>query len=158
MIFQYKDYEYNKRIIPLCGANVRWRTVVPIIICGPGGWRRLYATLDSGSDDTLFPSCLASSLGVDLTDAPTWRGEGVGGKRFEYPLAQVQLRLSDNFDVCIWDAIVGFTDKIEGHALLGHSGCIKYLDISFLGSKRQILVEPNPSFRGRQDKINHRSQ
>src|SRR5271157_3411055 len=69
-------------------------TLVAVQVRGPSGARFLSATLDSGSDDTLFPAYIAPRLGIDLAGAPTGDAGGVGGSPILYHYAPVRLRLS----------------------------------------------------------------
>ena len=62
--------------------------------------------------------------------------------------APVRLRLSDGYEECEWDAIVGFVAAPMGWAILGHAGVLQYFDLQFLGLRRETLLNPNASYFG----------
>jgi hypothetical protein len=111
--------------------------------------RSLDANLDSGSGDTIFPAYLASRLGIDLSDAPTGEAGVIGGSTTPYHYAMVRLRLSDGYEECDWEAIVGFVSSPMHWAILGHAGFLQYFDLQLLGLKREAMLTPNASFPGR---------
>lgn len=115
---------------------------------GPSGARFLSATLDSGSDDTLFPAYIAPRLGIDLAGAPTGEAGGVGGSPIPYHYAPVRLRLSDGYEECEWGAIVGFAAAPMRWAILGYAGVLQYFDLQLLGLRREALLYPNTSYPG----------
>src|SRR5690349_5506474 len=108
MRFSYIALPTNRPVYPLVGAMARHRPLVAIQVQGPSGPRSLTATLDSGSDDTLLPAYLATRLGIDWDQAPQGEAGTVGGAPVPYRNATVTLRLSDGYEECQWDAIVGF--------------------------------------------------
>jgi hypothetical protein len=67
----------------------------------------------------------------------------------------VRLRLSDGYEECEWDAIVGFVAAPMRWAILGYAGALQYFDLPLLGSRREALLTPNASFPGRH--VIHRS-
>jgi hypothetical protein len=139
----------------LAGAQVRHRPLVPVDVQGPGGARCLTAILNSGSDDTLFPTYLAPALGIDLTGAPAGESAAVGGSSIPYRYATLRLRPSDGFEECAWDAIVGFVPAPMRWAILGHAGVLPYFDVQLLGLRRGAALTPNASFPGQH--VIHRS-
>jgi hypothetical protein len=78
MRFPYIALPTRRPVYPLGGTQVRYRALVAVQVRGPSGARFLSATLDSGSDDTLFPAYIAPRLGIDLAGAPI--GEAGGGR------------------------------------------------------------------------------
>jgi hypothetical protein len=153
--FPYVALPTRRPVYPLGGALVRHRPLVAIEVRGPSGGRSLTATIDSGSDDTLFPAYLAPRLGIDLAHAPTGEAGAVGGTPIPYHYARATLRLSDGYDECEWEAIVGFVAAPMRWAILGCAGVLEYFDLQLLGSRREALLIPNPSFPGRL--VSHRS-
>ena len=139
----------QRPVYPLGGARVRHRPVIPIQIIGPLGSRMLSANLDSGSDDTLFPAHLAQRLGIDLTNVPEGESGAIGGVPIPYQYASVTLRISDGYEECEWEGIVGFLAAPLRWAVLGHAGMLQYFDVNLLGDDRAVIVAPNRAFPGR---------
>jgi hypothetical protein len=107
----------------------------------------LYGMFDTGADDTVFPKPFAVVLGIDPTHFPTGVFQGVG-KNPPIPVfyARVLLRLDDGKEVFEWEAVVGFADI--KNPLLGITGCLEYFDTQFLGSRKEVILQPNAAFRG----------
>jgi hypothetical protein len=103
----------------------------------------------------LLPAYLAPLLGIDLAHAPTGEAGAVGGTPILYQYAMASLRLSDGFEECEWDAIVGFVAAPMRWAILGFAGALQYFDLQLLGLHREALLIPNASFPGR--RATHRS-
>src|SRR4051794_37885916 len=110
MRFPYLSLPVRGPIPSLRGTRFRHRPVVPVYLIGPGGTRFLDGNLDSGSDDSLFPSYLVPFLGIDLSGAADGGAGAVGGRPIRYRYALVTLRVADGSEACEWDAIVGFID------------------------------------------------
>ena len=146
MRFPYVALPTRRPVYPLGGILVRHRPLVAIQVRGPSGTRSLTATLDSGSDDTILPAYLAPRLGIDLAQAPEGEAGTVGGPSIPYRYATVRLRLSDGYDECEWDAIVGFVAAPMRWAILGYAGTLQYFDLHLMGSRREALLTPNASF------------
>ena len=70
MRFEYSEVPTKLPVYPQGNVLARLRPIIEIGIIGPTGQRFVKATVDSGSDDTIFPLALAELIGVDLTDAP----------------------------------------------------------------------------------------
>ncbi len=155
MKFPYIALPTRRPVYSLGGALVRHRPLVAVEVRGPSGTRHLTATLDCGSDDTLLPAYLAPQLGINLAQAPQGESGTVGGSPIPYDYAVVSLRLSDGYEECEWDAIVGFVAAPMRWAILGHAGALQYFDVQLLGSRRESLIAPNSSFAGRH--VIHRS-
>lgn len=150
MRFPYVDLPTRRPVYPLGGALVRPRPLVAVRVRGPSGAQSLTATLDSGSDDTLLPAYLAPRLGIDLTHAPAGEAGTVGGPPVPYHYATASLRLSDGYEECEWEGIVGFVAAPMRWAILGNAGALQYFDLQLLGWHREALLIPNASFPGRQ--------
>jgi len=108
MRFTYLGLPSRRPIPSLGGAQVRHRPIIPIHLIGPAGSRMLGASLDSGSDDTLFPLHLASRLGVDLANAAEGEARSVSGPAVRYAYAPAILRVADGSEAFEWTAVVGF--------------------------------------------------
>jgi len=150
MKFAYLALPSRRPIPSLGGAQIRHRPIIPVPFTGPTGSGRLSASLDSGSDDTLFPLHLAAHLGVDLTSAADGEARSVGGSAIRYAYAPMMLRVADGSEACEWTAIVGFIAAPLRWAILGHAGFLEFFDVQLLGGRREALLVPNASFSGRQ--------
>jgi hypothetical protein len=149
MRFRYVSLPTRRPVYPLGGAGVRHRPIVPIQVAGPGGSRTLDANLDSGSDDTLLPAYLAGRLGIDLAGAPEGEAGSIGGVPVPYRYARVALRLTDAYEECEWEAIIGFVATPMRWAVLGHAGVLQFFDVRLLGERCEAILDPNLSFPGR---------
>jgi len=123
------------------------RPVVSIRIRGPVASRRLKsALLDTGSQDTLFPAALAEPLGILLggeRQTIRWRGQ-----RYWVEFHTVELELGQEQVTWRWQARVGFTPAPLSYALLGHRGCLDFLDANFRGADQVVEIEVNRLFPG----------
>jgi hypothetical protein len=102
-----------------------------------------------------LPAYLAPRLGIELAHAPEGEAGTVGGPPIPYRYVPVSLCLSDGYEECEWDAIVGFVAAPMRWAILGYAGALQYFDLQLLGSRREALLTPNASFPGRH--VIHRS-
>jgi hypothetical protein len=128
-------------------ASARWRPLVPIRIAGPSGLMDFGgAVLDSGSDDTLFSLPVAEQIGVALL--PQAGAHIYRGRRYFIQYGQVQLELNDGSAFWSWSALVGFSEAKFRYPLLGQAGCLEFVDVTFKGKDRLVLLETNDSFSG----------
>jgi hypothetical protein len=149
MIFPYIKVPTKEPVFLLGNVYYRFRPLIRVRVAGPIRMKHVWATLDSGSDDTLFPLELAKYLGVHLTSAPTGAANAVGGARFEYPYAKVQLHIeSRDGEVCTWSTMVGFTEARENLGLLGQESMFSYFNIGFSKIKDEMNITPNSAFPG----------
>lgn len=149
MRFRYSKVPTRLPVFPQGDVDYRRRPIAEIEVIGPKGQRSVQATVDSGSDDTIFPLALAEILGIDLTNARIGRSTGVGGNAFEYPYAEVTLQLqTGGNEKFMWPAIVGFSDKRKKLGLLGQSGMFEFFNILFVGPFKEFVIDPNDSFTG----------
>lgn len=133
---------------PAVPAKVRHRPIVPIHILAPRMLPPLNACIDCAADDTVFPPYWATRLGIDLGAAPKGQAHVVGGGVIQLSFAPVTLLLSDGYETCEWDAVVGFAATAMRWALLGHSGFLEFFDVQLLGARRETYVTPNTAFAG----------
>lgn len=149
MKFGYLALPTGGPVYPLGGVRVRHRPILPVVVTGPLASQAFDCCLDTGTDDTLFPKAVGLLLGIPLTPAPH-QGEAkpVGGPAITYPYGRVQLRVSDGLEVCTWEATVGFIDTPLRWPLLGLAGFFPFFNVQFLGSHREVILTPNPSFAG----------
>jgi hypothetical protein len=120
---------------------------VSVRIQGPAAARRLkYALLDTGSQDTLFPVELAEPLGIVLggeSQSIRWRGQ-----RYSVEFHAIELELTQGGISWRWRARAGFTPAPLAYALLGHGGCLEFLDATFRGADQVVDLETNRTFPG----------
>ena len=149
MRFPYVRSDTRTPIFSLGNLSHRDRPRVDILLVGPGRVAQFYrATVDSGADDTVFPSSVATDLGIDLLNAPGHTSFGAGGQAVPYRYAEVELKLTDGNELFVWNSIVGFGEMVK-RPLLGHAGVLQFFDVQLLGEAKQLIINPNPSFPGR---------
>jgi hypothetical protein len=146
--FAYLPLPVRQATPALGGAKARYRPIVPIHILAPLPLPPVDACIDSAADDTVFPPQLATRLGIDPQAAPTGQARGVGGTTVTVTYASVTLLLSDGYETCEWNAIVGFATVPLRWALLGHAGFLEFFDVQLLGARREAIVVPNTAFPG----------
>lgn len=146
--FPYLPLATRQPIPVLGGAQVRFRPILSVRLFGPSSSRLFDGCLDSASDDTIFPHALAHSLGIDLAGAPRGEARPVDGVAIPYLYARIRLRISDGWEQCEWEAMVGFATFQLRWALLGHSGFLDHFDTTLIGSRREAILTPNSSFPG----------
>ena len=146
--FPYLPLATRQPIAALGGAQVRYRPILSVRLFGPSGSRLFDGCLDSASDDTIFPQALAQSLGIDLTGAPRGEARPIDGFAIPYLYARTRLRISDGWQQCEWEAMIGFANLQLRWALLGHAGFLDFFDTTLLGSRREAILTPNSSFPG----------
>src|SRR5207247_7225902 len=107
------------------------------------------ACVDSAADDTVFPRHLAVRLGIDLTNAPQGEARPAGYAPLPLLYSRVPLLLTDGFETCEWEAIVGFVAVPLRWVLLGHAGFLEFFDVHLRGARREVILTPNISFPGK---------
>jgi hypothetical protein len=146
--YHYKLDSVGHAVWPLGGRGVRPRPIVSVTLIGPGGSRARDAVLDTAGDDTVFPQALASLLGIDLINAPSGVGAGVGSYRLAVRYAQVTLRLTDGKERREWPAWVGFTAAPLPYPLLGFAGCLQFFSAVFHGDREEVELAVNRLYPG----------
>jgi hypothetical protein len=135
-------------VVSLGGRTTRSRPIIGVTAAGPLKSWPLDALLDTGAEDTVFPEWVASVIGVDLTNAPTGTGAGVGGSAVVLRYAQATLRIADNNERREWQAWVGFTSMHLRIALLGFAGFLQYFTATFRGDLEEVELTANSSYPG----------
>jgi hypothetical protein len=148
MRFPYLARIAPQPVYPLGGATVRHYPVFSATVTGPASSLSRDGLLDSGADDTIFPSALANQLGIDLRNAPVGTARAISGSAFSYRYAHVTLRISDGSESCEWPAVVGFLDLPIHWALLGQTGFLQFFDVQLLGARQEVVLAPNANFVG----------
>jgi hypothetical protein len=119
-----------------------------VTVIGPAGTSVELGLLDTGADDTIFPEDVATTIGIDLTNAPTGGASGVGlvGARLRF--AEVMLRLTDGREFREWPARVGFTPAPLKRALLGFAGFLQFFTATFHGDREEVELTVNALYPG----------
>jgi predicted aspartyl protease len=144
----YQLFRVRNPLIQLGGQADRPRPVITVTLIGPEGSRVQDALLDTGADDTVFPETLAGALGIDLTNAPTIHGAGVGLIPYVVRLAEVTLCIADNQERREWRAWICFTSAPLRQPLLGYAGYLQFFDATFLGQRQVVERTVNSSYPG----------
>jgi len=137
-----------RRTAPAALGGMRHRPIVPIHIVAPRLLPPLDACVDSAADDTVFPPHWGTRLGIDLGAAPKGQAQVVGGAIINVSFAPVTLLLSDGYETCRWNALVGFSATPLRWALLGHPGFLEFFDVQLFGAQRVAMIHANASFPG----------
>ncbi|MCY2988923.1 MAG: hypothetical protein NTY19_13790 [Planctomycetota bacterium] len=146
--FRYQLSPTGRLIIPLGGRTVRPRPLIAVTIVGPRGSRVREAILDTAADDTVFPESLANVIGVDLTDAPTGVGSGVGLVSVPLRYAEVSLRIATTQELREWSAWVGFTSGSLRRPILGFARFLQFFAATFLGDREEVELSVNRLYPG----------
>jgi hypothetical protein len=102
--YRYQLRPSNQPILTLGGRFARPRPIVAVLLRGPTGDHPVDALLDNGAEDSVFPTWVASRLGIDLTAAPTGSGAGVGLATIPLWYAEIGLRITDGKELREWRA------------------------------------------------------
>jgi predicted aspartyl protease len=106
------------------------------------------ALLDTGADDTAFPDWMAAKIGVNLTNAITATGAGVGMQALRLRYAQVTLRIAGRQERREWQAWVGFTFARLRQPLLGFAGFLQFFTATFFGVREEVELAVNSLYPG----------
>jgi hypothetical protein len=134
---------------PAGTTNFRHRPIIPIHIVAPRILPPLDGCIDCAADDTVFPPQWATRLGIDLGSALKGQAQVLGGAIIQVSFASVTLLLTDGYETCEWDTMVGFAAAPMRWALLGHAGFLDFFDVHLLGARREALIFPNITFAGK---------
>jgi hypothetical protein len=146
--FPYLGLPTSKPIHSLAGGNVRYRPILPVQITQPQQLSPVDGCIDCASDDTLFSAHVAARLGINLVQAPQGQVQAPGHAPLPVSYGRVTLLISDGFETCEWEAVVGFVNIALRWALLGQAGFLEFFDVELLGAQRQIILSPNARFPG----------
>jgi hypothetical protein len=148
LIFRYQHYRTGRPIVPLGGRSVRPRPVIKATLVGPTASHPVYALLDTGGDDSVFPESYATLIGLDLTGAPSGTGTAVGWARLPLRYGQILLQITDGREHREWSAWVGFTVARLPYPVLGFAGCLQFFDADFRGAREEVELAVNPLYPG----------
>jgi hypothetical protein len=132
MRFRYSSYEVDAS--PTVPGGVLYRPEVNVSIIGPRGSEIVQALVDTGSDETVFPTSLADAIGVQLNRNSTGRASAVGGHAVELVPGDIAIQISNNDESYRWRTTVAFleVDLPEDEvALLGYAGFLEYFRATF---------------------------
>jgi len=146
--FPYRRFSVGRPLAWLGGRTERPRPVILVSVIGPQDTHVDFALLDTGADDTVFPESVAAKLGINLTNAPTGSGGGVGLQGFVIRYAEVTLRISDNQEQRAWKGWVGFTSAPLRQPLLGYAGFLEYFTATFFGDRQEVELTVNATYPG----------
>jgi hypothetical protein len=148
--FPYQNVPIFGSIPPTLFAAVgsRPRPLVPVRVLGAKGFRDFpQALVDTGAVDSVFPDHLVDALGIVLIPSAVnqlrWRG-----LNFTMRFGRVQLELTDGLSLLTWQPVVAFSTAPIPYPLLGHTGCLEYLNAQFFGSVPELILETNALFPG----------
>jgi hypothetical protein len=150
LTFPYTNYPTPNPIWTLHGRQVRPRPMIFVAAIGPAGTVVEKCLLDIGADDTVFPDLTATNIGIDLSQAPTGSGAGVGAmSSVALRYAEVTLRISDGQEFREWPARVGFTSVPLHRPLLGYAGFLQFFTACFHGDRELAELTINASYPGK---------
>jgi hypothetical protein len=149
LVFPYTTFPTSNPVWPLFGRQGRPRPMIFVSVIGPNGTAVERGLLDIGADDTVFPVKVASTIGIDLTSAPTGSASGVGPmSAVALRYAEVVLRISDGREHREWPARVGFTSAALQRPLFGFAGFLQFFTATFDGEQELAELTINRSYPG----------
>lgn len=147
MRFKYTPVPFRQPAISLGGRLTRPWPMVMVGVEGPLTTMPADLKIDSACDDTLLSEKLATTIGVDLTNAPTGTvvtaNQGIIPVRF----GRVVLRLSDGIEFRAWPAWVGFAPRLH-RPLAGFGGFMQFFKTTFFGDLEEFELEVNSLYPG----------
>ena len=146
--FPYKLLPTKSPVVSLDGRQFRPRPLVVVTLIGPSATSIQTAHVDPGSDDCVFPSHLAPTLGIDLAGAPEGEAAGVGQQPVALRYAQVTFRIANGGERCEWLAWIAFTDLPMNRPLLGFAGFLQFFTATFHGDQEVVELTANRLFPG----------
>lgn len=149
MRFHYVATPRNMPVVSLGGRFVRPRPLINVAVLGPSRTVVQPALLDTGSDDTIFSERLAALIGLDLTNAPSGSGLGLGSGSLAVRYAEVTLRIAAQQERREWRAWVGFTASPIHYPVLGFAGFLQFFDVHFRGGLEEVELAVNPLYVGK---------
>src|SRR5207302_1511358 len=102
--FPYLQVPLQRPAVTLGNSLFRHLPFLDVSVEGPLRSRWVRCRIDTGADDTIFPTWLAQQIGIDLSSAPTGDSRSASGAVVQYHCALVTLRISDGIESCSWQA------------------------------------------------------
>ena len=149
MIVPYTAFPSRNPFPTLGGRFTMPRSAMAVRIFGPTGSSLEDGLLDTGSDETVFPTHIAAKVGIDLSQVPIRKVHLAGRGIVPCRNVAVRLRITDGFhETYEWTTLVAFTPIPLVRALLGYAGFLQYFDANFRGADEEVILFPNGSFPG----------
>lgn len=124
--------------------NSVFRPYLPVTLCYKSREFPIgNALVDTGADFTILPREIAHILEVELDDSKAVRVGAAGGGIFTALPSQKPLIMKiekRGFQPVTIKGIVYFAEKQS--PLLGHRGCLEYLDLYFNGPEKTFSITP----------------
>jgi hypothetical protein len=149
-IFQFR-YSLIRTLTPWITLGGRWvrpRPIIEIEVAGPLDSRIVDGLIDSGADETILPSSIASDIGIDLSHSPMGTNRGITGDQLSLSYAEVTLALFDGTSIWQWPAMVGFHTLASKRAILGFAGFLQFMTTTMEGDFEVGRIQPNSLFPG----------
>ena len=142
MIFPYREYHIQTDRTSTEITSI-YRPVIPVRVSGQQNEIAVYGLLDTGADATVLPASFIQRLGIQLESGQGYY-HGVGGHEVTVKYGIVEIEVTNGNESHHWSTRVAF---LEGHSgvILGYSGFLELFDITFAGSRKEILLERNSS-------------
>lgn len=145
LTYSYRRYPSSRPVVPLGGQLYRPQPVVLVGVSGPLGVMPVRALIDTGADDTVFSDAVATTIGLDLSAAPSGTAQGIGGGSVVVRYAAVPLQLAQGSTSHEWLAWVGFVSIPMRRGLLGFAGFLQFFTATFFGDREEVELTPNAS-------------
>lgn len=123
-----------------------FRPEVPLVVHGPRGAMKWHALVDTGADNTVLPSSLAETLGIQTTPCRGPNAVAFGGQQISMSFAEVELELPFDDGSLRWPAHVFFCEPNEESQetpILGHQGFLDFFTATFIGEECALELTPN---------------
>jgi hypothetical protein len=130
---------------------VLYRPEVTIDVIGARRMQSLQALVDTGSDETVFPASLATTIGVQLDRASAGQASAVGGHVVQLVPGAVTLQIALDGRNYRWQAMIGFLEVAQPEdevALLGYAGFLEFFRATFDSQSHELELTPNDRFPG----------
>jgi hypothetical protein len=152
LIFPIPRFRSPTPVLSLGGGWYRQKPMIPIEVIGPTGQLVAQISVDSGSDDVVFPIGLAPILGVHLSGSAQRHATGIGSlSPVGLLYAPVILELSDQIETCRWQAVVAFAQTHMRFPLLGIAGGLEHFLTTLNFSASEVILVPQPTLPVTQD-------
>lgn len=142
-------FPYSVNLVPSIDSGdeiVLLRPEIPLRVHGPNGAASVYALVDSGADNCIFPLSMAELLGIAVTPGLGPAAMAFGGQRIGLSFADVEIEIIDEEGESLrWMARLYFTDlsqHAESAVIVGHEGFLDYFVATFDGKECELSLQP----------------
>jgi hypothetical protein len=102
--------------------------------------------IDTGSDDIVLPTRLASHLGVPLGGGPQGTAAGIGSTHpVSLQYVPLILELRNQSEVHRWRAVVAFTAAQMAYPVFGIAGGLEHFRLTLDIQSREVILEAKPT-------------